>query len=126
MSFAVPLNANFGASPVRDNLLILAITVVFTGAFIWLSAVKQDPKPTDATPRLIDCDPDFYAGKRVRVKTEGCQRIIDNEWGYRKQTDQPHVVVLRFAGPTGQSLPEYVTGNCQGRLGGAVLVDGCR
>jgi hypothetical protein len=111
----------------KDFLLVLGVTVLFVVGVVGLVSISQPDRPTVTTYRLLDSDPEFYAGKLVTFKTEGME--IDDRTGeyiFRKQTDKPPVVCCRFKGRPPEKRPATITGLCIGRQGAMVLVVDCR
>lgn len=123
--FAV-LGANF---TMKDALLLVLFTVVFTVGIVAISAIAHRPIDplVDTTPRLLDCDADFYKDRDVRVKTEGIEPgDSPNELMYRRRSDQPPIVIFRFKKRPPDKLPDRITGTCRGRRGESVIVEDCR
>ncbi len=112
----------------KDALLMVLYTSFFLIGVALVAMIvnnQKEPRPLDTTPRLLDCDADFYADKYVRVKTDGME-TVDGELRYRRRTDLPYIVILRFKSKMPDKLPELVTGTCLGRVNGVVLVVDCR
>lgn len=121
------LKASFA---VRDAALFTMAVFLFLTLIVGLASVidsQQTPKPIEVTPRLLDCDPDFYSQQNVRLKTEGFEPGEQaNELRFRRRDDQPYVVILRFKEKVPDKLPKFVTGTCHGRVNGMVFVVDCR
>lgn len=109
------------------NLEAPAIGIALTVLVVITFYIVSGKPPVIATPRLLDCDPAFFAGKEVRVKTTGCE-IIGSTLAYRKTSDSPPCVVLVFrSGRAPDPVPEFVTG-LVGKRGanGTTYVTDCR
>jgi hypothetical protein len=108
----------------RDNLLVGAFVVFFL-ICIGVIANKMNTRlPPETTPRLLDCDPDFWTGRDVKVRTDGLERVGD-ELHFRRATDRPACVVIRFRDKPPEKVPATLAGFCHGRIGDAVLVTDC-
>ena len=107
-------------------LLVFGVTVLFIAGVVGLVSISHQPdQPQPTTARLLDCDPDFYSGKRVSLKTDGME-TVDQELAYRKQSDKPYIVRCRFkSSRLPEKMPETITGLCIGRQGAAVILVDC-
>jgi len=120
----------FGA-PMRENLTLAVAAFLFVALVTSVGVIINSysaPKPPEVNCRILDCDPDFFAGREVRVRTDGMEPGAGpNELVYRKVSEKPPAVVCRFKGNSPPSpLPALITGTCLGRRDGAVVVADCR
>lgn len=111
----------------RDNLWLGLFTVVFVVGIVMLATLARPHPalPPEINCVILDADPAFFAGREVRVRTDGMESV-GGELVYRKRSDQPPIVVLRFKGTMPTKLPPVVTGLCLGRQGAVVLVVNCQ
>jgi hypothetical protein len=121
----------------KDAILPVLVTVGLMTFAISLAVVadravvrertEPSPFPVECTPRLLIAQPDFFSGRRVRVRIEGCERLSDSQVGYRARADGPFLVLLRFSAPVPEPLPKYVLGECtETREGEIVVVENCK
>jgi len=109
----------------RENLAVFVIAVgIILGAAIvtHVSLKNAEQPPMETRVRLLLCDPEFYQGRKVKIPTEGMERI-DDKLVYRIQADKPPVVICNIT-PSDQ-LPTYVIGICDRRPDGVMMLNNC-
>lgn len=112
----------------RTSLFSLALAGVFAILLVLISAylANKTEAPIPTTARLLDHEPDYYAGRIVSLKTDGFEpTVTSTEFIYRPRTDKPPIVLIRFLKPPDR-LPPVITGRCLGRQITTVLVVDCR
>lgn len=104
-------------------MFVIAVLIIFVGAAVThFSLQKDDNPPMEARVRLLLCDPDFYVGRKIKLPTEGMERI-DGKLVYRMQVGNPPVVICNIAPP--DLLPVYIVGICDRRPDGVMTLDKC-
>lgn len=112
----------------RDILPVCLAAMLFVCLVAWftyLTTRMREPPPIETTPKILDCDCDFFTGQRVKVRTGGME-MRDGELVFRRLSNTPPCVICRFNGAPPATIPTTVTGLCVGRQDGAVIVHGCR
>lgn len=105
---------------------MISLAVVLGTAGV-VGVVRNDQNRERVTYKTLDADPEFYAGKTVRISTEGSQPgTVPNQLVFRKRADHEPVVVLVFSKAVPDPTPKFVIGLCVGRVGNAVRVEQCR
>jgi hypothetical protein len=104
-------------SPMSERPWLQAMFTVLMAAAVGVLAVRaarRPEPPVPATPRALAADPDFYAGRAVRVPLAGFEPAGPAALAYRPFVPGPASVVVVFAGAAPDPPPPYAVGVCRG------------
>lgn len=94
----------------RENAYIILAALCIIALMVIIGIVDSKPPVVDATAKMVDCDPAFFADKYIRIKTSHMEiGSNDKELVYRKHTKAPVSLICHMRNPI-TTIPAFIRG----------------
>lgn len=106
------------------------VTVAVLLGAVGIAGVVVNSRPVepvcDVSVKVLLADPEFHAGRRVRLSASSFERGADaTTLRYRTHTDRPPAVVCTFTHPVPDPVPDRFVGEVRVAPDGTVTVVNC-